>query len=164
MHIWHFKPPKSKNKFGVHPTWHLPTIGDCQSKQSVSISLLTCCKLNFCRMYLLKYDCQSSVTLVLESNKDGIYIPWALMHTLGAFSNCSLHNLHFCLSQNGGIINLTKQVLLIVFLIASMRITLLLSFSLVCDKRRSQFSTCSGSWLVFFWQAVFSPWPVFCSV
>ena len=34
-------------------------------------------------MYLLKYDCWSSVTSLLESNKDGIWIPWALMHTLG---------------------------------------------------------------------------------
>ena len=30
-----------------------------------------------------KYDCWSSVTSLLESNKDGIWIPWALMHTLG---------------------------------------------------------------------------------
>ena len=76
---------------------------------------------------------------------------------LEAFSNCSLHNSHFCLCQNGGIVNLTNQVFLIVFLIISMRTTLLLSFGLVCDQRMSHFSACfSIQSVLFFTGCLFS--------
>ena len=61
---------------------------------------------------------------------------------LGAFSNCALHDVRFCLCQNGGIVQPTNQVF---FLIIGMRTTLLLSFGLVCDQRRSQFSGDFGS-------------------
>ena len=58
----------------------------------------------FGRMCLLKYHCWSSVTSLPESNKDGILIPWVLIHTLGHLATkCSLHYLHFCFYKNGGI-------------------------------------------------------------
>ena len=99
----------------------------------------------FGRMCLVKYDCWSSVTSVLESNKDG------------AFGNSSLHYFHFGLCQNGGTVNFTNQVFF--SLRVSMRnhgvpskghivipyTTLFLSSGLVCDQRRSQFSDCLGS-------------------
>ena len=61
---------------------------------------------------------------------------------LGALGNCSLHDFHFCLCQNRGIINLIDQV---IFLIIGMRTILLLSLSLVHNQRSSQFSNCFGS-------------------
>ena len=64
---------------------------------------------------------------------------------LGEFSNSSLHCLHFCFCQNGSIFNLTNQGFFIIFLISSMRTTLLLSFDLILDQRRSQSSACFGN-------------------
>ena len=63
---------------------------------------------------------------------------------LGTFSNNLIHYLQFCLCQNEGTVNLTNQAFFNVFLIYYVRTTLLLSFDLVCDQRRSQFSTCFG--------------------
>ena len=73
-----------------------------------------------------------------ESNKDGIGIPSVLMHTLGhlATAHCIISISVSC--QNGGIVKLTNQVFL--FLIIGMMTTLLLSFGLVHDQRRSKFS------------------------
>ena len=85
------------------------------------------------------------------------------MYTLGSFSNCSLLNIHFCLRVNGGIVNLTNQVFLIVFLIASMSTTLLLSFFWSMTKGGLSFLLVSVANQCCFSQTAHSPWPVFYS-
>ena len=89
-----------------------------------------------------KYNCQSSVTSLPESNRDGIWIPWELMHTLEHLATACCIISIFVLAKMEVFLNCMIKA---IFLIIMMRTTHILSFGLVCDQRRSQFSIFFGS-------------------
>ena len=83
-----------------------------------------------------KYDYLSSITSLPKSNKDGIWIPWALMDTLGLLATacCIISNLF-----------VVKMAMLWIDQINKfMRTTLISSCSLVLSWRRLQFSFFGG--------------------
>ena len=97
-------------------------IGICPSLATVNLNKVWAlafspvASLIFGRMCLSNYDCWSSVTSLPESNKDGIWIPWPLMHTLVhlATTCCIISHFWFCL--NGDIVNLINLAFFIISL------------------------------------------------
>ena len=60
----------------------------------MGFGLLPNCLLNLRQEMFFKIGLPEQVTSLPESNKDGIWIPWALMHTFGllATAHCMISN------------------------------------------------------------------------